>query len=96
MSQSGNFTNQQLSLLVILSTIFLLACFSSSVNARYLPTRSDESRRERIKEVLRVLLDIPQNEDVSSALRAMEYQPQSERMVKREAIMLPSHHQLVK
>lgn len=39
--------------------VMALVCLSSichhQASARYLPTRSDESRRERIKEVLRLV-----------------------------------------
>jgi len=42
-------------LLVVLALLVMCASLSQG---RYLPTRSDDSRRERIKEVLRLLLDL--------------------------------------
>ncbi|KFM66071.1 hypothetical protein X975_05262, partial [Stegodyphus mimosarum] len=38
--------------------LILLVCATLRVDGRYLPTRSDSSRYERIKEVLRALLEL--------------------------------------
>ncbi|XP_054165980.1 uncharacterized protein LOC128963492 [Oppia nitens] len=57
---STNQTTQRAVIALTLMGVCVLATISMS-SARYLPTRSDESRRERIKEVLRMLLDLPED-----------------------------------
>ncbi|KAI1304122.1 hypothetical protein HDE_01936 [Halotydeus destructor] len=44
--------------LILVTLIVLVLSFVSLSSARYLPTRSDESRRERIKDLLRLILDL--------------------------------------
>ncbi|CAL1283232.1 unnamed protein product [Larinioides sclopetarius] len=45
----------------LLMVIVLISCLWTA-EGRYLPTRSDNSRYEHIKEVLRALLDLNENE----------------------------------
>jgi len=47
----GNFVS------LAMFALFVLVVYSSVASARYLPTRSDESRRERIKDLLRMLIE---------------------------------------
>jgi len=71
----SNSLNSRRIIAMTLIGICVMATVVSLTSARYLPTRSDDSRRERIKEVLRLLLDMPSaaNDDYGS-MRAYDYQ----------------------
>jgi len=43
----------------VLVAVLLLGLMLESCEARYLPTRGDNARREQIREILRAILDIP-------------------------------------
>ncbi|XP_054165842.1 uncharacterized protein LOC128963363 [Oppia nitens] len=70
---STNQTTQRAVIALTLMGVCVLATISMS-SARYLPTRSDESRRERIKEVLRMLLDLPDDDGVDYGMTEYDYQ----------------------
>ena len=53
---SGNNKNsKRMSPFVLLVVLLIGVCSLTLVSARYLPTRSDNTRRERIKDVLRLV-----------------------------------------
>ncbi|XP_023234384.1 uncharacterized protein LOC111633960 [Centruroides sculpturatus] len=44
--------------MVVMCVVILVAVSCTVVQGRYLPTRSDDARREQIKEILRALLEL--------------------------------------
>ncbi|KAH7645688.1 uncharacterized protein LOC124496298 [Dermatophagoides farinae] len=66
-SSSSSQCSRLFAIMAIVVIILNVTLFMPIVSARYLPTRSnDQLRRQEIKEILRLLLDLPGDETISS------------------------------
>lgn len=81
--------------LAVLAIVAFCGSFQS-VEARYLPTRNDDARKERVKDILRVLLDLAPDDREYGAPSQFGYDRQSIKkrsVVEAQQVLVPEDSQ---
>jgi len=66
-------SNQRCLVGCVLVALLLLGVMLESCEARYLPTRGDNARREQIKDLLRALMEITPGDAIHGGYGGYEY-----------------------